>query len=267
MPFTVSHIAAVLPAHRLLARARLFSAAVIGSMVPDFGMLSPESLHRWQTHSLTALFTFCLPVGLVAYALTVLLIKPAMLEVLPDGASARLRSSPSMPIGLPLHSPRAWLIVAMVILLGAATHIIWDGFTHENARAVRMFPVLEAYGPEVEGHSLHLYRWLQYASSVLGLVAVAAAIGLWLRHARPPVVPLPGRLSARERWMWLAVYVLLPLIAVVASLAHALSLPAQQFGSILGTVAIAGMRASIISLVGISLLLLLRRSGRQAAAP
>ena len=32
MPFTVSHIAAVLPAHRWFTRANVFSAAVIGSM-------------------------------------------------------------------------------------------------------------------------------------------------------------------------------------------------------------------------------------------
>jgi hypothetical protein len=50
MPFTISHIAAVLPAYRPLVRARLFTAAVIGSMVPDFGILLPGGLSRLQTH-------------------------------------------------------------------------------------------------------------------------------------------------------------------------------------------------------------------------
>ena len=93
MPFTVSHIAAVLPGYRPLTRAQMFTAAVIGSMVPDFGMLMPGTMVRWQTHSLPALFTFCLPVGLTAYWLTLLLIRPAVLEVVPDGAYLRLRAA------------------------------------------------------------------------------------------------------------------------------------------------------------------------------
>ena len=93
MPFTVSHVAAVLPGHRLLARAQVFSAAVIGSMVTDFGLLLPEKLARWQTHSIPALLHFCLPVGLAAYVLMLLLIKPAVLQIVPDGPYLRLRDA------------------------------------------------------------------------------------------------------------------------------------------------------------------------------
>jgi hypothetical protein len=106
MPFTVSHIAAVLPGYRPLARAHVFTAAVIGSMVPDFGLLLPGYVPRWQTHSLPGLITFCLPVGLLAYWLTLLLLRPAILEVLPDGAYLRLKCRTCAgvhPVG------RAWL--------------------------------------------------------------------------------------------------------------------------------------------------------------
>src|SRR5665213_3023818 len=200
MPFTVSHVAAVLPAYRPLSRAHLFSAAVIGSMVPDFGMLLPVTFARWQTHSFRALFSFCLPVGLVAYCLTQWLIKPAVLEVLPHGPYARLRAEhPSVA----LRSLRAWLPVVLVLLAGAVTHLVWDGFTHENAHGVRLFPQLLNYGPEMEGHSLQLYRWLQYGSSVVGLLIVAAALAQWLRHAPAPVPPPPRRLARRERGYWL----------------------------------------------------------------
>ena len=52
MPFTISHAAAVLPFARPLARWRLLSAAVIGSMVPDFGWFLPWRPARFETHSL-----------------------------------------------------------------------------------------------------------------------------------------------------------------------------------------------------------------------
>jgi hypothetical protein len=257
MPFTVSHVAAVLPAYRALSRAHLFSAAVIGSMVPDFGMLLPGLNYRWQTHSLMALWTFCLPMGLAAYALTLLLVKPAVLEVAPDGAYARLQAAEQAHHSPAWDSPKALLYAALVILLAAVTHLVWDEFTHENARAVRMFPMLGAYGPELDGHSLHIWRWLQYGSSVLGLIAVAAALWLWLRHASALRAPQPRRLQPRERQLWTALYISSPLVATGASWWHmrAGSLPV---GAQLEVIAVAGMRTSILSLLCVSALVLLR---------
>jgi Domain of unknown function (DUF4184) len=211
MPFTVSHIAAVLPGYRPLTRAHAFTAAVIGSMVPDFGLLVPEALSRVQTHSIQALFTFSLPMGLAAYWGTLLLIRPAMLEVVPDGAYVRLRAAPVPSI----TRFTSWLYAAAALLLGATTHLIWDAFTHENARGVRMFPLLTDYGPEMVGHSLHLYRWLQYGSSLVGLAVVAMALVLWLRHAPAPARAPLRRIGAHERALWLSAYVL-PSLLIMA---------------------------------------------------
>jgi hypothetical protein len=243
MPFTVSHIAAVLPGYRPLTRARVFTAAVIGSMVPDFGLLVPGFMARWQTHSFQGLFTFCLPVGLTAYWLTLLLIRPAMIEVVPDSAYVRLHAAPP-PASIRQFS--AWLYAAAALLLGAATHIIWDAFTHENARGVRMFPLLTDYGPEMAGHPLHLYRWLQYGSSLLGLAVVAAALTLWLRHAAAPP----------ERVAWLSAYVLPSLLATGWLLWREWAAGAPlESGNVLESVAVVGMRTAAASLLLVSSLL------------
>src|SRR5579863_8160924 len=122
MPFTVSHIAAVLPAYRPLSRAHMFTAAVIGSMVPDFGFLLRDWPTRLETHSFTALFTFCLPVGLVTYLITLLLVKPAVMAVVPDGAWRRLQASDAG--ARPLSAP-SLLLAALALLGGAVTHLVW----------------------------------------------------------------------------------------------------------------------------------------------
>jgi Domain of unknown function (DUF4184) len=254
MPFTVSHVAAVLPAYRALARARLFTAAVIGSMVPDFGLLLPGSLARWQTHSVPGLFIFCLPVGLIVYALSLLLIKPALMQIVPDGPYVRLRA---IDAAAPARRPGSWLLAALAIVLGAITHLIWDAFTHENARGVRMFPVLDAYAPELDGHSLRLFHLLQYGSSVAGLLVVMVALAVWLRHAPAPAQPPARHLRAAERWAWAGLYVLLPLMGMALAGSHVLAgsqagLPA---GIKLGRIAIAGMRSGAVTLVLLSLLL------------
>jgi hypothetical protein len=266
MPFTVSHVAAVLPAYRPLSRARLFSAAVIGSMAPDFGLLLPGFLPRWETHSLAALWTFSLPMGMSAFVLTVLLIAPALTEVLPDRAYARLRLAQAKAPPRPLW--RTLVYAAPVIVAGALTHLMWDGFTHENARGVRMFPILDELGPELDGHALHLFRWLQYASSIIGLVAIVVALLVWMYHApAATTVRTPRRLGDLERRIWISGYVVVALAGIAAGAwrAHA-HMSALAAGIKVTAVAVSAMRASAISLVFGSLLLLLRlRIGDQAA--
>jgi hypothetical protein len=257
MPFTISHIAAVLPGYRLFTRANIFTAAVIGSMVPDFGWLVPGVTMRGQTHSPEALFTFCLPVGLATYWLTLFLIRPAVIEVAPDGAYVRLRAAPP-PASIRRLS--AWLYAAAALLFGACTHLIWDAFTHENARTVRMFPALTDFSAEVSGHAVHLYRLLQYGSSLIGLVVVAAALILWLRHAPAPAEPPVRRISAPERLAWQCLYVLPPVLIVAWLLwrpSPAGNSPLDN-GAIFGGVAAVGMRCVVASLLLVSALIRIR---------
>ena len=61
MPFTISHVAAVLPFSRYLKQRQLLSAAIVGSMAPDFGIFLPLHLPRSETHSMLALVAFILP--------------------------------------------------------------------------------------------------------------------------------------------------------------------------------------------------------------
>src|SRR5271170_7680506 len=182
MPFTVSHVAAVLPFYRRLSRWGMLSAAIIGSMVPDFDFLLPFKLTRSQTHGVTALFTFCLPVGLITWLLFQVLIKPAITEVLPTRWYARLAREHG---AVRLDSLKGWAIAALGILAGALTHIVWDGFTHEDGHFVRMLPFLQDEGPEFASHPWRLYLWLQHGSSVVGLLIVIVAIWYWARTTAP----------------------------------------------------------------------------------
>jgi hypothetical protein len=212
MPFTISHIAAVLPLHKPLRRLGLLSAAAIGAMAPDLDLILPIRLAREQTHGALALVTFCLPVGLAAWMLFQALIKPALIEVLPDRLYARLCAEHP---GNRLASVMSWLYAGAAVLLGALTHIIWDTFTHEDGRRAHMLSELER-DPE-HASSWQLFRWLQHSSTLLGAAAVVAAICLWVRHAQRPNPPPQRRLTARERHRWVAMYALIPALLVGAA--------------------------------------------------
>ena len=203
MPFTLSHPAAVLPFARAIARRRLLSAVVIGSTVPDFGWFLPWHPTRFETHSADALLTFCLPVGLAAYWIFQWLVKTPLIELLPAGAYARWRelSAPA-----PLASPRQWLLAACGVLFGAVTHLVWDAFTHEGARGVRMIPALEDPVVEIGGRRLAGAHLMQDANSVLGLIVVSAILAYALRPGRSENAAAPRRLNGGERRVWIALY-------------------------------------------------------------
>ncbi len=252
MPFTISHTAAVLPFLRPFRRWRIASALVIGSMVPDFGFLLPWRMPRFETHSALALLTFSLPVGLVTYWLFQLVIKTAVREVLPDGAYER--SLESAPIAN-VRSPRQWAIAAAAILVGAITHLVLDGFTHEDGRGVHMLPVIDDWIVDVAGHRLQGARFLQDSSSVVGLVIVV----FWLARAlrKPAAVSSDHgwrRLGPNDRRSWRSAYALTAI--VVAAADFLVSTHGEGLGPglthVIAPAAIASLRGLAASLVVVS---------------
>src|SRR6266851_350456 len=248
MPFTISHAAVVLPFSRLLARWRLLSAVVVGAMVPDFGLFFPWRMPRFETHSAAALFTFCLPVGMATYWVFQYLIKAPVLEVLPEGAYARWR---------PFSSPadfadiRQWILVAFGVLAGAATHIVWDAFTHEKARGVRMIPWLEE-PIDIGAHHMGGVRFLQDGSSLIGLAVVLGLLAYGLR--RGPDQPVRTRpLRAAERRAWVVLYVL---AAVTLSVVWWSWEPVGHSSTAVANgIAVAALRGLALGLLCISLVL------------
>jgi hypothetical protein len=253
MPFTLSHAAAVLPFGRRLARWHVLSATVIGSMVPDFSLFLPERLPRFETHSALALLTFSLPVGLATYWIFQSLIKTPVLEVLPDAAYQRSRP---FAAAARWGSLRQWLLAAAGILAGAVTHLVWDGFTHEGARGVRMIPALDDTVVDVRGHALLGYRVMQDGSSLVGFLIVLVLLGRALYGTRPPVPPA-RRLQAPERAAWLVAYALTA-VAVGAAALVELGFPVLHLVHILhslGDIAIAALRGLALSLLVVSICL------------
>jgi len=160
MPFTVSHVAAVLP---VVGRSgRLPAAAlVIGSMAPDYPWFLTRGRTAGLSHSLLGIVTVDLAVGLLAVALWRLGAQAPVRDLAPRGVGERL----PQPAGLAVRD-LPW--AALGVVLGALTHVVWDSFTHAGRWGVEVVPWL---------HTEHLglpgYTWAQYASGLLGLLVLA----------------------------------------------------------------------------------------------
>ncbi len=179
MPFTLSHIAAVLP---LRSRFLMPSALVVGSTVPDVPLFVPLS-DRPTTHSPLGLVTWDLALGLAVLAVFHLVLKRPLVALCPGALRDRLdpvAGGLTWKKGLPAAVPS--------LLLGAVTHLAWDAFTHLTGPGIKAFPELTT----VVG-GLAVYRWAQYGSGVAGGLAVAVWAVWWTRRARRvPSAGIPG---------------------------------------------------------------------------
>ncbi|MCF3148351.1 DUF4184 family protein [Streptomyces platensis] len=179
MPFTLSHAAAVLPAIRRNGAARgplVASALVAGSFAPDMtyyaDSLVPGGMAFGDvTHSVPGVLTVDV---LVTAALVGgwLLVREPLTALVPRAwrstVHAFVRGMPWRPQGpRELAALVGWFVVSAV--LGAATHVVWDAFTHPGRWGTRLVPALN----QVVG-GLPLSTYVQYGTSALALAAMGA---------------------------------------------------------------------------------------------
>ncbi|HUQ09090.1 MAG TPA: DUF4184 family protein [Steroidobacteraceae bacterium] len=198
MPFTLSHAAAVLPVHRMGKHELPLTALMIGSMAPDFGYFFSHGASRALTHSFSGLFLFALPAGLAAWLFYVALLEKATITLLSDRWHTRFAHTDAI-------TPALMLRGCIAIILGAATHLLWDAFTHRGTFITDSVPALR--GPTPGLSWMPVYHLLHGVSSVAGLVILA----LWARrlHRQPASSSIrPYNVSERIRmkanWFLLA---------------------------------------------------------------
>ncbi|GGQ25465.1 DUF4184 family protein [Streptomyces roseolilacinus] len=186
MPFTLSHAAAVLPGMRRTGVARgplVASALVTGSLSPDMTYYADSVVPGAMTfgnvtHGVWGVLTVD---ALTAALLTGvwLMVREPLVALLPGRWRGRVHT---VLRGRPWRGRRpaalaAWFYVSAVV--GAATHVVWDLFTHADRWGVRVLPVL---GEFVAGFPLYLYA--QYGGS-----AVALAVLVWFGYGALRRVP------------------------------------------------------------------------------
>lgn len=212
MPFTFAHPAAVLPLRKCCPRFLNLPALVIGSLTPDLGYY----LHNWIWsicgHSFSGSLTFDVPSGLLLLALFYLTIRPVA-RLLPY--PHREACSAICPV-LILPGLRAVLIAAFSVLVGAWTHIVWDGFTHGNGWCVRQLSASTAPLFTIGGCRVTIWHILQHCSTILGLVVLTIAYRRYAYGKR--FLKHRGLLgSAMRSWIWAAIVTLPAVNALVGN--------------------------------------------------
>ncbi|WP_187261129.1 DUF4184 family protein [Pontibacter beigongshangensis] len=197
MPFTFSHPAIVLPVHAVFRRWTSLTGLVAGSLAPDFEKFMKMAADDHFSHTWRSIFYFNLPVGLLLAFVFHVLVRDALIDNLPGFLRRRLYSFKQFD--WISYFKRNYGMVVISVLLGAASHIFWDSFTHKEGRAVGWFPVL-LHSFVHSGYRYSYFFILQLLSSLVGAVVIFYAI---LKLPPAPAAPAQGW---RRLLYWLTVF-------------------------------------------------------------
>ena len=70
---------------------------------------------------------------------------------------------------------RNWFVVIISILIGAASHIFWDSFTHDDGYFVKTIPRLSE-AVKLFAVEIPILKILQHSSTLVGAFVIAFAI-------------------------------------------------------------------------------------------
>jgi hypothetical protein len=233
MPFTFCHPAIVLPLRYLPKRWISLTGLIIGSMVPDFEYFIRMRVKSIYSHTWVGLFWFDLPLGLIITFVYQILIKDSVILHLPVALNRRF--SRFRGVDKQGSFLQYLLIVVLSILIGAASHILWDGFTHPNGYFVTVMPVLSDT-IHLGEHHLFVYKVIQHGSSIIGAIVIVLAI-----------YTLPFGNAKRSHHIirfWVQIIVISIIVLVVRLMA---GLSYRQYGDVIVTLITGGFIGLIVT--------------------
>lgn len=231
MPFTFSHPAIVLPLTYLPRRWFSLTGLIVGSMTPDFEYFLRMRVKSTCSHTLDGLFWFDLPLGLLLAFTYHNVVRNPLTDNLPILLRSRFINFQQFDWNN--YFSKNWLIIILSLLIGAASHLIWDSFTHPHGYFVERIPILQR---SIKWHTINIptLKILQHTSTVLGGIAIAWAI------YQMPVRQTTHKTRNYNYWL-----ILSGITLTIIALRLLTGLTINQYGNVIVT----GISAVLISLV------------------
>ncbi|QEC78271.1 DUF4184 family protein [Mucilaginibacter ginsenosidivorax] len=237
MPLTFAHPAIILPLKHLPKRWYSLTGLIAGSMTPDFEYFIRMQVKSNYSHTLSGLFWFDVPLGILLSYVYLVLVRDGFIDNLPRFLNSRFSKYQYLPLNISLLSVA---VMACSVFIGSASHLFWDGFTHPKGYFVQHFPALTKT-MSLGGHRVFIYKILQHGSTFIGFAAIAAVI-----------IPMPKNEAVRTHTIgkyWVIVVLSIVLITIIRL---SIGLKLHQIGNLLVTVIAGGL----IGLIVVSLILI-----------
>jgi hypothetical protein len=219
MPFTLAHAAAALPFRRF----RLVpSALVVGTFAPDFEYFLRLAPSGGFGHTLRGAFVLTLPLAVVVLWTFHAFVKEPLTSLLPNDLQRKLKIHLDQ---FRFFGPKrlAWIVFSL--LLGIATHILWDSFTHSTSWLYQHWLVL--------GQTLRLpimgpvpyYTMFQHGSTIVGIGMLWVWFVHWYRTAQPCSPSDFRPLTSPEKVTRVALIVVIAFLGAVARAVAGVGVP------------------------------------------
>ncbi|CAH1197727.1 hypothetical protein PAECIP111893_00917 [Paenibacillus plantiphilus] len=173
MPFTFSHPLFAVPLRRIAPKWLSVTGLVLGSMAPDMEYFMAMEPYRSIGHSLSGFLLLGLPLCIaIAYAFHMIM-KPILPLFMPpqSGINHFVQHILNGQQSWQLRTAREWMVFVASLFIGFLTHLFMDSWTHTSGVFVKHFPLLNN---KIAGEGI--YHWLQYMTSVVGLMIPSALL-------------------------------------------------------------------------------------------
>jgi hypothetical protein len=136
-------------------------------MAPDFEYFLRMNVQGIYGHTIAGIFYFDIPVALILAFLFHSVVKKNLIDSMPVFFQSRF--SEVRHSNFREYFKDHKLIFIGSVILGTATHIIWDGFTHQRQFFVEAFPqIYEGRTIPFLGAKYPLWYALQFMSTIVG---------------------------------------------------------------------------------------------------
>ena len=176
MPFTLAHPIAAAPIWLCSKRRLDLPSLFIGSIIPDIEYFLTLQPHRTIGHTLLGVLIQGLPCSIVLLLVTRYVLMRPFLALLPRQLAQRF---PTLRSYFTLEFLHLFNVVVSV-LIGAASHLVWDDFTHGDGWFVAHSKLLQS-----QIGSMPIYQLLQHGCGVIGVFALFLWLLIWLNQAKP----------------------------------------------------------------------------------
>jgi hypothetical protein len=236
MPFTFSHPAVVLPFNYISKRWISLTALVIGSITPDFEYFIRMKVASYYSHYWAGLFWFDLPLGLLLLFIYNHIVKDKLIDHLPAYFNKRFSQFKNSG---KRYSSSYIITIVVCILIGAASHIFWDSFTHPTGYFVKHIHHL-SHRVLVGHYEIPFYNIVQHLSSLTGAIIILCAI------AQLPI----GQSTQNNKIIsyWVKILVVTLLVLTIRLLT---GLKLHEYGDVI-VIVISGMLIGLIIISAIS---------------
>jgi hypothetical protein len=188
---------------------------VIGTLAPDFEYLLRLAPRGRFGHTLIGSFVLTLPLALLVLWIFHAFVKLPTAMLLAEAIQRRLQDQLGV---FPFDGAARFLRITASILLGIATHLLWDSFTHSTTWPYRHWSVLRQPFSVPMAGEIPVYKILQHGSTIIGLGILSVWLLHWYRSSQPSA-PLRNQISPKKK---AAVIGLVTTVAVAGAVVRAM---------------------------------------------